>query len=1074
MKKGITKNSSFISKTKLFIAESFGKRTGKLSVILILMTLYSYQSKAQWTNITALAPHNNYGPMILLSNGTVFCKSDGGNTSAGQNSGNIWDILTPDIHGSYVNGTWTSSAPMITERYSFSSQMMMDGRLYVGGGEYGTDGTQNGYHAETYNPITNSWTACLGTSTANVISDGNVQILPNGNLLQAIINVSYPKTTRIYSLATNNYVTGPNTIGGQNESMWLKLPDSTILFVDEGALTSERYFPSTNTWVADANVPVAMYDPWGLEAGPALLLPDGRGFFIASQGYTAYYTPSGNSSAGTWTTGPSLPNNNGMPDAPAAMEVNGKIIIACCPVPTSANEFNTPTYFYEFDYLTNTYTQLNSPTGGLSFNGLSQQVNFIDLPNGQVMCCINSDPTSAQYYVYTPTGTPVASGKPLISSVVATSCTEYVATGQKFNGISEGSAFGDENQNSTNYPIVKLTQGTDVYYCRTHNWSCSGVMTGTETITTGFTLPSGLPAGTYNLYVIANGISSDSILFTTSLPSLSSSIAPPAICTGTAFTYVPASATPGATFTWTRAAVAGISNAAITTAQTINPNEVLVNTTAAPVTVVYSYIITGGGCTNQENVSVVVNPPAVVSFTANPTSFCVIPASVHFTNTTIAGGTYVWSFGDGDTSSVVNATHIYAAGGNYTVKLVTTNSCGKDSLVSTNFITVNPLSSPVATSPVNINCGNTATLTATGDSLHWYNQPTGGTSLGTGNTYTTPVLNGNTTYYVQKIESSTPDYSTPVDNTMGAGAEFTATNNHYEVFNVTAPCTLLSVLVYATGAANRVITLSNQAGTQLNSATVYVPNGTSRVTLNFPLSVGTGYQLGCAGTTDLYRNSAGAAYPYSDPNGLISITGNDIPDAIHYYYFYDWELQGPSCSSAAIPVVVNVSSGVTPSYTYSQSANTFTFTNTSTGSTSWLWNFGDGDTSTVQSPVHTYLANGNYTVTLYAYNGVCYDTVNQIVSIITTGMSSLAANSSFKIYPNPTDGIFNLEINLSIAQDIKFRVMNILGETISARILSNVSSGTYSIDLSNEAKGIYFVEINADGKTVVKKVSVIK
>ncbi|TAE53894.1 MAG: PKD domain-containing protein, partial [Bacteroidetes bacterium] len=55
------------------------------------------------------------------------------------------------------------------------------------------------------------------------------------------------------------------------------------------------------------------------------------------------------------------------------------------------------------------------------------------------------------------------------------------------------------------------------------------------------------------------------------------------------------------------------------------------------------------------------------------------------------------------------------------------------------------------------------------------------------------------------------------------------------------------------------------------------------------------------------------------------------------------------------------------------------FTDLSTGTspaTSWLWNFGDGSTSTQRDPVHTYVSNGSYTVTLIVgdVNG-CMDTL---------------------------------------------------------------------------------------------------
>tara|TARA_B100000809_G_scaffold266636_1_gene330414 strand:+ start:1352 stop:2833 length:1482 start_codon:yes stop_codon:yes gene_type:complete len=58
--------------------------------------------------------------------------------------------------------------------------------------------------------------------------------------------------------------------------------------------------------------------------------------------------------------------------------------------------------------------------------------------------------------------------------------------------------------------------------------------------------------------------------------------------------------------------------------------------------------------------------------------------------------------------------------------------------------------------------------------------------------------------------------------------------------------------------------------------------------------------------------------------------------------------------------------------------------------TSWLWYFGDGSTSLQQSPCHTYLADGNYTVSLIATNAngsdadtiVNYITVNTAIQLV--------------------------------------------------------------------------------------------
>jgi PKD repeat protein len=55
-------------------------------------------------------------------------------------------------------------------------------------------------------------------------------------------------------------------------------------------------------------------------------------------------------------------------------------------------------------------------------------------------------------------------------------------------------------------------------------------------------------------------------------------------------------------------------------------------------------------------------------------------ATVNFTNSS-STGTYLWDFGDGDTSSATNPVHDYPASNSYTVTLIVTNACGSDTSI---------------------------------------------------------------------------------------------------------------------------------------------------------------------------------------------------------------------------------------------------------------------------------------------------------------------------------------------------------------------------------------------------------
>ena len=90
---------------------------------------------------------------------------------------------------------------------------------------------------------------------------------------------------------------------------------------------------------------------------------------------------------------------------------------------------------------------------------------------------------------------------------------------------------------------------------------------------------------------------------------LSSTLTPSSICSSSNFTYSPTSTTSGVVFTWSRALVTGISNAA--SSGTGNINESLVNTTNAPIDVVYQVTLDNFGTTNTENVTVSVFPTSV-------------------------------------------------------------------------------------------------------------------------------------------------------------------------------------------------------------------------------------------------------------------------------------------------------------------------------------------------------------------------------------------------------------------------------------------------------------------------------
>ncbi len=460
-----------------------------LVAVISLASLSTSLAAGTWVPLANTAP-DFVGLMLLLSDGTVMCQ---------QYANTNWYRLTPDTNGSYVNGTWTALAPMHDSRLYFVSQVLRDGRVLVTGGEYGS-GTNGS--SEVYQPTNNTWT--LTPDIGVTVSDANSEVLPDGNVLVQPVNDALG--TRIYNIVSNTWSIGPMLLANQNEATWVKLPDDSILTIDNVGTTSERFIPSLNQWIADANVPVNLYN-YKTELGGGYLLPNGKVFFIGATNQTAIYTPTGTTNAGSWVAGPVIPNNFGANDAPSAMMVNGKIL---CALGTNTDQV-APTYFYEYDYVANTFTQISSPTGGLTDNNPTFVELMLDLPDGTVLYTDADN----QLYIYKPDGSPLTNGKPVIKSVTKNLDGSYHVTGTLFDGISEGAVYGDDWQMNTDYPIARLTNSAGaVQYCRTFNWSSTSVMTGTNILSTEMTLPAGITNGTYPLVISANGISSDAFTFT--------------------------------------------------------------------------------------------------------------------------------------------------------------------------------------------------------------------------------------------------------------------------------------------------------------------------------------------------------------------------------------------------------------------------------------------------------------------------------------------------------------------------------------------------------------------------------
>lgn len=472
------------------------------------------------------------------------------------------------------------------------------------------------------------------------------------------------------------------------------------------------------------------------------------------------------------------------------------------------------------------------------------------------------------------------------------------------------------------------------------------------------------------------------------------------------------------------------------TSKTVN-NVVLVNGTA-------TYI----------NVSLAPAASPDAQFSGTVTDECT--GTVQFTNASAAATNFVWFFGDGTTSTDVNPTHTYTANGTYTVKLRALNCKGKDSLVMTNYITINMAEAPTTTGGSVCGAGS-VTLGATGNgTITWYDVPTGGSSIGSGPSYTTPNISTSTTYYADSYIASPTQNVGP---TVGGASRNVAAILYFDVYET---MTLISVQAQAGTAGNKTITLLDNLGATVQTASVNVGTTATTVTLNWVIAPGTGYQLTTPANSSLYRINSGVTYPYTI-SGLVSITGCDVGQT-YYYSWFNWSVQGVSCHSARVPALAAVLTQPVAGFTSSAVSLTANFTNTSTGGTSYFWNFGDASTSTDQNPSHTYAASGTYNVMLIATNGSCADTIYQDVTIMPVGGIVDDVFAQVSIFPNPARNEIIIMPGNVLDGEVQIDAFSVTGELVYSKFFGTLNSKII-MDISSLPNGIYTLRmINAEHK----------
>lgn len=293
------------------------------------------------------------------------------------------------------------------------------------------------------------------------------------------------------------------------------------------------------------------------------------------------------------------------------------------------------------------------------------------------------------------------------------------------------------------------------------------------------------------------------------------------------------------------------------------------------------------------------NNPTATIVSSEGSAICVGETT---TLTATTGLSYLWSTNETTKSIVVSAA------GTYTCDV--TMYCG--TATATYTITVDAVASAPTSNDEVVCSGQSATLSATGNSIHWFNSSM--VEVGVGSTFITPSLTANAQYFAQDYSSVAPilDEVGPNDNTIGTGGILNSTAQ-YLYFDASQNVVINSVKVFSNAASNRTIMVLDAAGNMVQGGTFFIDAGEQIVPVNFSVPVGSGYEMRLTSANgELYRNNSGVSFPYVDGTGAVTITGSTSTG--FYYWFYDWQIsiEGSQCPgpTTLVNVVVDPCLGI--------------------------------------------------------------------------------------------------------------------------------------------------------------------
>lgn len=152
-------------------------------------------------------------------------------------------------------------------------------------------------------------------------------------------------------------------------------------------------------------------------------------------------------------------------------------------------------------------------------------------------------------------------------------------------------------------------------------------------------------------------------------------------------------------------------------------------------------------------------------------------------------------------------------------------------------------------------------------------------------------------------------------------------------------------------------------------------------------------------------------------------------------------------------------------FSYTASGLEVAFSNQSLNADTYEWDFGDSIISSEINPTHQYSAPGTYIIRSVANNVCSSDTVIKTITLVTTGINLNNALKPLSIYPNPTNGTFTLDMNITDNESYYIIITNTTGQILEKQKL--FAGKQHQIHLNNKiGKGIFQLQIKKENTII--------